>query len=149
LFMIDTEDNVTELLKTLPFSMFSQLAEGMQIHNQSLFFKRSLTDRFGNFDESYRFAFDYEFITRYLTGEGVKAKRIEGLAGALRIHPDAKSSVIAEIGREEHRTIQEKYNLAIRKDVPLKMLYIWSRLRKAYLLLSDMDIHYILHRLAR
>ncbi len=147
LYLIDPEDEVTELLKTLPFNMVSQLAEGMQIHNQSLFFRRELVERYGDFDESYRFAFDYEFITRYLAHEGVTARRVEGLAGALRVHPDAKSSVIAGTGREEHRRIQEKYNFALPPKLPLKLLYIWSRIRKVVYLLSDID--YIMYRLAK
>lgn len=149
LFMITPQDKVTELLKTLPFSMSSQLIEGMQIHNQSLFFRRSLIEKYGDFDESYRFAFDYEFITRYLSNKNVSARRIEGLAGALRVHPDAKSSVIAEVGRTEHQQIQEKYNFRIRQNVPLKMQYIWCRLRKVLYLLSDLDVNYIAHRLTR
>ncbi|GAA4446237.1 hypothetical protein GCM10023091_39020 [Ravibacter arvi] len=147
LYMIDTNDQATELLKTIPFSFSSQLWEGMQIHNQSLFFKRSLTDRYGLFDESYRFAFDYEFITRYTAQKGVVAKRVGGMAGALRVHESAKSSTIANIGREEHHKIQSDFAAKLKQQVPTKIEYLCIRLRKALYLLTDMDFAYLRHRL--
>jgi glycosyltransferase involved in cell wall biosynthesis len=146
LFMITPDDQVIELLKTLPYSFFCQLVEGMQIHNQSLFFKKRLLDEFGLFDASYRFAFDYEFITRYSCQPGVTIKRVEGLAGALRVHEDAKSSTIAQVGREEHKRIQttfEKYNTL---HLPKKMQYLYCRLRKLAYLFGQNDWNYIAHR---
>ncbi|MPR36785.1 glycosyltransferase family 2 protein [Salmonirosea aquatica] len=146
LFMITPDDRVTELLKTLPYSLTCQLIEGMQIHNQSLFFKKSLLDQYGSFDPEYRFAFDYEFITRFTTQSGVRAKRINGLAGALRIHDEAKSSTIAQIGRQEHEQIQiafGKYNTSF---LPEKMQYLYCRLRKLAYLFGQNDWNYIAHR---
>ncbi len=146
LLMITADDQVTELLKTLPFSFICQLVEGMQVHNQSLFFKRRLLDEYGIFDSSYRFAFDYEFITRYAAQPGVTVKRVEGLAGALRVHEEAKSSTIAQVGRQEHQRIQtifEKYNTSL---LPQKMQYLYCRLRKLAYLFGQNDWNYIAHR---
>lgn len=147
LYLIDTSDNVTELLRTIPFSITSQLWEGMQIHNQSLFFKLELVKKFGLFDESYQFAFDYEFITRYTSEPGVKAKRIGGLAGALRVHESAKSSTIADIGQHEHQKIRDEYAQKLNQKVPAKIRYLCIRLRKAVYLLGSMDFAYLIHRL--
>lgn len=80
LFMITTDDEVTEILKTTSYSLTCQILEGMQIHNQSLFFKKSLVEKFGKFDESYRFAFDYEFITRYTMHDSTRIRKVEGLS---------------------------------------------------------------------
>ena len=146
LFMITPDDQVTELLKTLPYSLVCQLVEGMQVHNQSLFFKKRLLDQYGLFDPGFHFAFDYEFITRYTAQPGVTVKRVEGLAGALRVHQEAKSSTIAELGRQEHRLIQttfEKYNTSL---LPQKMQYLYCRLRKLAYLFGQNDWNYIAHR---
>jgi glycosyltransferase involved in cell wall biosynthesis len=146
LFMITADDQVTELLKTLPYTLVCQLVEGMQVHNQSLFFKKRLLDNYGFFDPNYRFAFDYEFITRFTTKPGVTIKRVEGLAGALRVHEEAKSSTIAEVGLREHRQIQatfEKYNTS---PLPQKMQYLYCRLRKLAYLFGQNDWNYIAHR---
>ena len=147
LYLIDQQDRVTELLKTIPFSLTSQVWEGMQMHNQSLFFRLDLVKRYGLFDESYRFAFDYEFITRYTSAPGAIAGRVQGLLGALRVHESAKSSTIADVGREEHRKIHEEYAGKLKQRVPAKIRYLCIRARKALYLLTDMDFAYLRHRL--
>ncbi|ODS84690.1 MAG: glycosyl transferase [Cytophagaceae bacterium SCN 52-12] len=145
LYLIDQHDRATELLKTIPFSLTSQVWEGMQMHNQSLFFRLDLVKRYGLFDESYRFAFDYEFITRYTSAPGVKARRAEGLLGALRVHESAKSSTIADIGRREHEKIRQEYAGKLKQRVPAKIRYLCIRFRKAVYLLTDFA--YLGHRL--
>jgi len=146
LFMITPDDQVTELLKTLPYSFLSQLVEGMQIHNQSLFFKKRLLDDFGVFDPSFRFAFDYEFVTRYTAHPGTTALRVEGLAGALRVHDEAKSSTIAQVGRQEHERVQATFAKYNTSPLPQKMQYLYCRLRKLAYLFGQNDWNYIAHR---
>lgn len=146
LCMITPTDQVTELLKTLPYSFNCQLVEGMQIHNQSLFFKKRLLDRYGYFDSSYQFAFDYEFITRFTSRKGVTTRRVEGLAGALRVHDEAKSSTIAQVGREEHGRIRAAYSKENTLPLPGKLQYLCCRLRKMALLLVQGDWDYVAHR---
>lgn len=146
LFMITADDEVTELLKTLPYNFTSQLIEGMQIHNQSLFFKKRLLDEFGLFDSTYRFAFDYEFITRFTAQPGVSVKRVGELAGALRVHEEAKSSTIAEVGRQEHGRVQAAFGKYNTSFLPEKMQYLYCRLRKLAYLFGQNDWNYIAHR---
>lgn len=149
LFMISTDDEVTEILKTTSYSLTCQILEGMQIHNQSLFFKRALVEKYGKFDESYRFAFDYEFITRYTLHDTTKIRKIDGLGGALRVHADAKSSTIASVGSEEHLRIQKLYNSAITFPALNKIRYLWCRIRKVSYFLFRFDFKYIRFRLSR
>jgi len=149
LFMITTDDEVTEILKTTSYSLTCQILEGMQIHNQSLFFKKSLVEKYGKFDESFRFAFDYEFITRYTLHDSTKIRKIEGLGGALRVHADAKSSTIASVGSEEHLRIQKLYNSAISFPALNKIRYLWCRIRKVSYFLFRFDFKYIRFRLSR
>jgi hypothetical protein len=146
LFMITPTDEVTELLKTIPYSFLCQFIEGMQIHNQSLFFRKRLVDDFGLFDASYRFAFDYEFITRYTAQAGVQIRRVDGLAGALRVHEEAKSSTIAKVGLLEHERVKKAYRNSQTIPIPDKILYLYCRLRKMTYLLGQMDWGYISHR---
>ena len=149
LYMIDMDDNVTELLKTTSYSLESQVLEGMQIHNQSLFFRRSLVEKYGLFDESYRFAFDYEFITRYTADKTASVRKVEGLGGALRVHPDAKSSTIATtIGREEHAKIKTYYLTRLNLNAVGKFRYLWCKFRKIAYFISRFDFGYISYRLS-
>ena len=146
LFMITSQDEVTELLKTLPYNFTCQLIEGMQIHNQSLFFKKRLINEYGLFDPTYRFAFDYEFITRFTAQPGVGVRRVKELAGALRVHEEAKSSTIAEVGRQEHGRVQAAFGKYNTSFLPEKMQYLYCRLRKLAYLFGQNDWNYIAHR---
>jgi glycosyltransferase involved in cell wall biosynthesis len=146
LFMITPTDDVTEMLKTLPYSFQCQYIEGMQIHNQSLFFRKALVEKYGAFDPSYRFAFDYEFITRYTVQADIEIRRIEGLAGALRVHEEAKSSTIAKVGREEHERVKKAFRKYQTNPIPDKILYLYCRFRKIAYLLGQLDWRYIAHR---
>jgi glycosyltransferase involved in cell wall biosynthesis len=149
LYMISTDDEVTEILKTTSYDFDCQVLEGMQIHNQSLFFKRSLVEEYGGFDESYRFAFDYEFITRYTAKKKTSTKKVSGLGGALRVHADAKSSNIASVGREEHLKIQKLYIPANTSPAVNKIKYLWCRIRKIAYFILRLDFKYISFRLSR
>jgi glycosyltransferase involved in cell wall biosynthesis len=149
LFMISTDDEVTEILKTTSYSFDCQVLEGMQIHNQSLFFKRELIEKYGLFDESYRFAFDYEFVTRYTAHPETTTRKIDGLGGALRVHEDAKSSTIAHVGAEEHKRVQKLYISTNSSAALNKIKYLWCRVRKiAYFVLRS-DFKYIRYRFSR
>jgi glycosyltransferase involved in cell wall biosynthesis len=150
LYMITTDDEVTEILKTTSYSFDCQVLEGMQIHNQSLFFKRSLVEKYGMFDESFRFAFDYDFITRYTAHKSTTTKKIDGLGGALRVHAEAKSSTIATtVGREEHARVQKLYISTNTSPLVNKIKYLWCRVRKIAYFILRLDIQYIRFRLSR
>jgi len=149
LYMITTDDEVTEILKTTSYNLNCQILEGMQIHNQSLFFRRSLVEKYGFFDESFRFAFDYEFITRYTAEKTTTIRKVEGLAGALRVHADAKSSTIASVGKEEHLRVQKMY-LTENASSPLnKIRYLSCRIRKIAYFALRFDFQYIRFRYSR
>lgn len=149
LYMITTNDEVTEQLKTTSYSLDCQVLEGMQIHNQSLFFKKALLTQYGFFDESYRFAFDYEFITRFTIDKKVTTRKVDGLAGALRVHADAKSSTIASVGLSEHEIIQNKYRRQLGSNSESKIKYLWCRIRKLVYFATKFDFQYILYRFTR
>ncbi len=149
LFMISTTDEVIEILKTTSYSFTAQVLEGMQIHNQTLFFKNTLVKEFGKFDESYHFAFDYEFITRYTASPKTSVRKVEGLGGALRIHADAKSSNIAPLGKKEHAKIKELYISMIGSPSLNKLKYLWCRFRKIAYFIFKFDFKYISYRLSK
>ncbi|PWB67737.1 MAG: glycosyltransferase [Holophagae bacterium] len=52
-------------------------------------FRRSVFDRFGYLDESYHFAFDYEFFLR-MAGK-VKARFVPDVVSNFRVHPSSKT----------------------------------------------------------
>ena len=144
--MIDEHDAIIEQLKTVPFCRQCQVAEGMQIHNQSLFFKRSLIERFGLFDTAYQFAFDYEFITRFTMKPSVVCQQIDHFWGGFRKHMSAKTSTISDVGRREHEAIKQIFNNQLNPVLGLKFWLWYCRLRKMGWFLLNFDFAYIKHR---
>ena len=150
LFMISTDDEVTELLKTTSFNFSCQVLEGMQIHNQTLFFRNDLVKKYGMFDEAYHFAFDYEFITRYTAPGTTSVRKVEGFGGALRVHADAKSSNIAlSVGKTEHSKVKKLYISELGSPSLNKMRYLWCRFSKIAYFVSKFDFKYISYRFSR
>lgn len=149
LYMISTTDEITEILKTTSYNISCQILEGMQIHNQSLFFKKSLADKYGMFDEQYRFAFDYEFITRYTSNKTTSVLKIDGLSGALRVHADAKSSTIAFVGEDEHSKIKKLYISTTGSPALNKLRYLWCKISKLAYFVMQLDFKYISYRKTR
>jgi hypothetical protein len=121
----------------------------MQIYNQSLFFRRSLVEKYGNLDKSFRFAFDYKFITRYTSYQSTRVLRVDGLAEALRFHADAKLSLIADIGKEESKRVKNQYNSTLKYHLRPKLGYLCSRFKKMYYLASDLVLAYFEYRMKR
>ena len=149
ILMIDEHDTVIEQLKTVPFCRQCQVAEGMQIHNQSLFFRRSLIERFGAFDTTYHFAFDFEFITRFALNPSVVCRQSDGFWGGFRKHSDAKSTVIAQVGYREHEVIRQHFTKKLNPTLGLKFWFWYCRLRKIGWFLFNFDFAYFKYRLKK
>ena len=122
----------------------------MQIHNQTLFFRNDLVKKYGLFDESYHFAFDYEFITRFTASGTTTVRKAEGLGGALRVHAEAKSSNIAStVGKTEHARVKELYISRLGSSSLNKMRYLWCRFSKIAYFVSKFDLKYISYRFSK
>ncbi|WP_128545217.1 glycosyltransferase family 2 protein [Larkinella soli] len=149
MYIIDEADVITENMRVLPFCAECQLFEGMQIFNQAFFFKRSMLDRFGYFDEQYRFAFDYEIATRYGLQPGIRCRLVEDFWGAFRIQAQAKSSTIAEVGRREHQAIQDRYRPQLKSSMGEGFWKRYCKARKLSHFVLRGEFSYIWHRLNR
>ncbi|WP_234734318.1 glycosyltransferase family 2 protein [Tellurirhabdus bombi] len=147
IYKIDEHDSITEELRQLPFCAECQIYEGMQVHNQSFFFKRTLLDRYGYFDESFRFAFDYEVITRYGLQPDVRMQRLTKLWGGFRDHDNAKSSTISQVGDQESKIIKEKYRPLLTSSKSERFWRQYCRIRKITAFVAAGNIRYIWHRL--
>jgi glycosyltransferase involved in cell wall biosynthesis len=149
LLFIDVADNVLEVLKTSDFNLKSQILEGVQIFNQSFFFKKSVLDRFGYLDESLRFVLDYENVLRWAYGGAIFVK-VNGLFGAFRIHDDAKTSNLQSIRETEHEIVKQKYKKLVFSDKNLsKIDFLFLRLKKIMFFVKNLDFAYIFYRFTK
>jgi glycosyltransferase involved in cell wall biosynthesis len=92
LLLIDQKDRVEEVWLTTPTRFWLQVAFPGQVHNQALFWRRSLLERIGFLREDLFFCFDYEYFLR-----------------AFRRHAAAKTATIPRVAREETAKVVKEY----------------------------------------
>ncbi len=108
ILLIDSEDQVEEVWLTAPTRFWLQVAFPGQVHNQALFWRRSLLDRIGFLREDLHFCFDYEYFLRILAFTS-KVRHIDRYLGAFRRHAAAKTSTIPQVAREETAKVIKEY----------------------------------------
>jgi len=142
-YLIDNDERIFNYIKTFPFSMFCQIYEGIQLHNQATFFTRCVLDKFGYLDDSYKFSFDYEYFCRIGANGGRFKKVNNDFLGCFRIHSGSKTSLIKDVGLKEHNIIKKKYEKLLRFEINYKLGYIFCRFRKLSLVLYNKDFEYL------
>jgi GT2 family glycosyltransferase len=78
------------------------------IPQESVYWRRSLTEKVGLLDVGFKFALDYEYWHR-LMAAGYRFKLLPYFIGGFRRHPDSKSTTLHEVMVRELRLIAEKY----------------------------------------
>jgi glycosyltransferase involved in cell wall biosynthesis len=80
------------------------------IPQETAFWRRSLWQRAGNVDPSYRFAMDYDLFVRFMAHGRVA--RVDRFLAAFRVHAQAKTSTqLATIGNQEVARVRKTYRL--------------------------------------
>ncbi len=106
----------------LPPHNYEVLKWADYIPQETLFWRRSLWEKVGGIDESFRFAMDWDLLVRF-QNTGAKFVRLPRYLGAFRIHASQKTSAeIGEIGFKEMNRIRER----VHGYVPA-----WIEIRKA------------------
>lgn len=79
-----------------------------RIPQQSTFWRRSLTERFGLFDERYRYCFDYEYWVRLVHG-GEVCHAVPFPLGGFRLHTASKTVGEDKRFAEEEKAFRQAY----------------------------------------
>jgi len=87
------------------FLKFYAKYRGIPFCSQSTFFKRSLFERIGDFDERLHLIMDEDYFYRCLAG-GMKCRHIDNVWGAWRRHEDAKCNI--QNMNEDPRMVKER-----------------------------------------
>jgi glycosyltransferase involved in cell wall biosynthesis len=77
----------------------------------SSFWRRTIYEKAGGIDESYRFAMDYDLLIRMLLA-GARPLKIRRVLASYRLHPATKSSTLQRIGAEEVARTIARHGLA-------------------------------------
>ena len=109
------EDNRVASYWILPRHSNYLMSRWDLIPQETCFWRRSLFERGGNIDPSFRFALDYDLFLRYMrVGRFVRVNRF---LGAFRYHLTAKTAtLLAQVGQEEIRRVRDKHGLKIHRD---------------------------------
>ncbi len=148
MLFIDEHDHVTDILKTVNFSLEAQVLEGMQIFNQSFFFKPICYKNWGGMNESLQFVLDYEMVLRWAHKGAVFAK-VEGFLGAFRLHSLAKTANMEAVRKKEHEALSAQYAEILGLTGKAGVLLKTIRIKKMLYFLKKLDFSYLAYRLAK
>ncbi|HSU68614.1 MAG TPA: glycosyltransferase family 2 protein [Tepidisphaeraceae bacterium] len=100
------------------------------IPQETCFWRRSLFEKAGNIDPSYRFAMDYDLFVRFM--KHGKMVRLNRFLGAFRKHTEAKTSLLLEtIGAEEVARVWKRYGLVKTKLDNLRSARFFNSVNRA------------------
>lgn len=123
------------------------IAIGSVLPQPAAFWKRSLFDRVGYLDESFRFSMDREFMCR--AAKVARRKHIRRATCLFRWQPHQKSQTLAQVGREEGEIIKTRYGSAAFGKWPPFLMKPLCHIARAILFLLDGEIGYLVRGLAR
>lgn len=78
------------------------------IPQETLFWRRRVWDAVGGFDESFRFALDWDFILR-AQAKGFRFRRLPRFLGGFRVHGQQKTSRMMNVNDEEIARLHTSY----------------------------------------
>jgi glycosyltransferase involved in cell wall biosynthesis len=77
------------------------------IPQETLFWRRSVWEKVGEFDESFRFALDWDYILR-MQDAGARFVRLPRFLGGFRIHENQKTLAMQDVGMAEMARIRTR-----------------------------------------
>lgn len=148
LYLVDGDDRILNGLWAGTGDPRYTFRVSLDVHQQSLFWRRDLMERAGVIDESLRFSMDLDFIVRLLLHG--RAGRTRRYLGMFRLHEDAKTAKIVELSWRENQIIYERY----RDQLPLPSLpeslsKFWLRAQRIAKVLMDAPLSYFAFKLGR
>ncbi len=147
IYIIDKDDQIVNALWPTPPDKRYTFHVGLDIHQQALFWRRSLMARIGMIDESLNFVMDLDFILRILLN--AKIIRIKSHLGMFRLHVAAKTTTIKGVSRKEHQVIRERYARQFPSSLPLLVNRTWLRGRRLLQVIEDAPVAYLRFKVGR
>jgi len=95
---------------------FDPAVSGYTVASETAFWRASLAEVGGGFDESLRFAMDLDFFGR-LHSSGVKFRKLDRFLGYFRCHADAKSATLQDVCAEESQRLWQGH---FKRDAPAR-----------------------------
>lgn len=147
---IDEQGGLIDRVKTIPYDPAILLYDANYICQPASFYRRSLLQKIGGFDDSLRFLMDYEFFLR-ASKRGVGFHMIPEELAAIRFHSNCKtlSDGVHPWADERRRIIAEYARPKAQHPSALKMLSLIYRAKRYARLLARGRLDFANLRLAR
>jgi glycosyltransferase involved in cell wall biosynthesis len=121
----------------LPYSRRQHITEGVFCNAQSMFWRRELHQRFGEFDARLHYTMDYDLILRLIRLGGRRAfYRTSRPLGCFRVYPGQKTGSSDVNVAREHRLIAEKEAIPWKYGMSgraMRLFYRCKRVRDYFL----------------
>jgi glycosyltransferase involved in cell wall biosynthesis len=144
-FNVDQSGQIIRPQCYTPYSLRTNIYEGMSMANQSTFWRRELFDCLGYLDESLHYAMDYEFFLR-LGLNGCRFCLVNDFLGCFRLHRETKSTQQSDKWDAELARIYQKHG--IERSAKLINIVL-SRLFRAYHYLRQGNVRYVFAGIGR
>lgn len=135
LYAIDRDGKLLSKIKTIPFDPDILLYDANFISQPASFYRRTLFDTIGEFDDSLHYLMDYEFFLRAASRK-VGIRLVRNYLSAIRYHDECKTVNGMEPWAEERRIIKLHYYEKPRTDSELRRLSILYRLKRYLLMIG-------------
>ncbi|QQE12451.1 glycosyltransferase [Planctomycetota bacterium] len=135
---IDAEDKPLRRLKSTPVNSLSHAIireHRLEVPQPAIFWRKELTDKYGLFNESYNFAFDYDLWCRFLS-YGHKLQKIDVDLATYRLHNQSKTCSLQLGFLENHQRIEASHAKHLKFADRLKFARFYGYRRRQYELLQ-------------
>jgi len=129
---IDALDQLIALERAFDFSVGHFMYEGFHLNAQSMFWRRAVHERFGEFDTELYNTMDYDMILRFGLIEGAGAfQRLPVALGCFRRHEAQKTRGFDETVLREQALLARRYGYADKYRWPGRLKRTAYRVRRA------------------
>jgi glycosyltransferase involved in cell wall biosynthesis len=142
---INLINSFSRILRPIRYSplCFTQLStEGMQISNQSSFWRRKLHSRHGFLNEKYSYCFDYDWFLQ-LAKVSANTVHIPQILGSFRVHNCSKTSLSSQHFSMEMRLICSDRGIYSPRYIKLFLNIYYKAIRAIYYILTGHPFYLI------
>ena len=142
-FHVDERDRVIREVRSVPFDRKTLPYGGVNLYSVSLFWRSGLWQAAGKLETNMHFSRDLEMVFRFAEA-GFRFDYIREFLGIFRVHSMSKTVSLSERMAGEFSSMVYKFTGVPCPSFKYNYLRFFSRLRKAFWLLRQGDISYLL-----
>ena len=129
----------------MPFDRRFPLYSGTGLHNQAMFWRRSLMRQVGMLDPNLQFCMDRDFVLRLIWNG--KVARTTAYLGAFRVHAGSKTAQMQDLHRREREMVKLRYQHYHPTVLPPWFWKLYLDLKRSAVIVSEAGVSHALAKL--